>query len=302
MTEEGYSQIENKERMPGSVTVVTTTFYHKYGDKSEGTRGKVDTLRGDLALAMLQEAIDNNCQALVVDGGSPDLFIDKLKESGVITEIETEHGMSGSRRQAMRRGNKLERTKVIAWVEPEKVSFAKDCLTTAADPILDGRADIVIPKRDEEAWATYPPYQVDFEKRANKLWNQILREQGILPEEAEDLDVWFGPRLFKNDKRILELFTAKYEFIKRNIKLDKIVDPELWPNATFLPIIAAIIKGYRVVSVEVPYRHPTEQTAIEKDSQEFRRKRDVQLKNIITSTIHYIRLLQQNHKSRLHQT
>jgi len=166
----------------------------------------VDKIRGDLALASLNEAERKGFQILVVDGGSSSAFVDHLHEGEVQCKSQEEPGMSASRRQAIQQGSSLEGVEAVAWVEPEKVSFVRDCLSVAAAPILDGSADMVIPKRDKESWNTYPSYQADHEKRANRHWNSILRKSGILPEGVEDLDVWFGPRIFKNDSEILGLF------------------------------------------------------------------------------------------------
>lgn len=288
------------EPNPHSIGIATTTFYKNWypGDVQE--QNKVDKIRGNLAIQMLREATAKGFQIAVVDGGSSDAFRETLEEMGIITHAEQEKGMSGSRRQAFNEISRLEGVKVIVWAEPEKVSIARDCLPEAAMPILQGLADIVIPKRDTNAFATYPDYQKSYELRANHLYNEILRKHNLLPPDADDLDVWFGPRLLKNDPEILKLFLDKYEFDKRNLKLDEIVDPELWPNAIFLPVVAALKRGFRVKSVPVQYTHPSEQTEIETDSEAFRRKRDIQYKNNIVSTMHLVRLIENNPKSRLH--
>lgn len=288
-----------REIDPKSIALVTTTFYPKWSPEGDVS---VDKVRGNLNILMLNEAKRKGYRVVVVDGGSSSGFVDRLKEEGIAPIPETEHSMSGSRRQAFNEGSALEGVKVIAWAEPEKVSIARDCLPEAVRPILDGRADIVIPKRGEESLRTYPAYQVEYEQKANKLFNGILRKHGLLPEDVEDLDVWFGPRFFKNDPELISLFTDKYEFDKRKLELDEIVDPDLWANAIFIPIIAALKNGYRVESVTVPYRHPPEQTALEKDDEKFRRKRDIQLKNIITVAMHFVRNLEQNPKSRLRKS
>ena len=166
---------------------------------------------------------------------------------------------------------------------------------------LNNEADIVVPRRTDVSFKTYPDYQVRSEQKANRLWNDILRARGLLAKDSEDLDVWFGPKFFRNNPELVKLFLNKYEFIKGKTKLHKIVRPELWPNAIFLPVVAALHRGFRVKSVDVPYVHPSQQTAIEVDSPEFVRRRDVQRKNIIISTIHFIRLLEADprKKSRL---
>ena len=163
---------------------------------------------------------------------------------------------------------------------------------------MDGRADVVVPERDAEAWATYPKFQMEIEQEANRLWNEIMRKNGLLSPD-ENLDMWFGPKFFKNDPELVKLFMEQYQFDKRDLDLDKLVKPEMYSNALFFPVVQALADGRRVMSVPVPYRNPVAQTEFEKDSLEFRRKRDVQFKDIMTNTIHFIRMLKKNSKGRL---
>lgn len=276
---------------PQSIAIATTTFYPTWGP-GETESLSPDKVRGDLALDTIREALRKGFQVCVVDGGSSKGFRNAVSELGVGIVSEEEKGMSGSRRQTIETASYLEKAKVICWTEPEKVSIVRDCLPEAAMPILRGEADIVVPSRSDESFATYPKYQVKFEKRANRLWNNILRSRGLLPEDSPDIDAWVGPRFIRNHPLIIDLFLKRYSAVKGERKLDEITDPELWPDATFLPLVAALKQGYRVKSVQVPYRHPEVQTTTEEDSESFRRKRDVQRKNIIVSTIHYIRMLE----------
>ncbi|MCL5433125.1 MAG: hypothetical protein M1524_03375 [Patescibacteria group bacterium] len=294
--------IPEYEVNPRSIGIATATFYRNWYPGDVREENKNEKVRGDLALQMISESIGKGFQIAVVDGGSSEAFRHALTDMGITPHAEEEEGMSGSRRQAFKEVSKLDGVKVIAWAEPEKVSIVRDCLPEAALPILQGTADIVVPRRDAAAFSTYPDYQVMYEQRANNLWNTMLRNHNLLPESAEDLDVWFGPRLFKNEPGILNIFLTKYEFNKRETAFDKIINPELWPNALFLPVARALYRGLRVRSIPVNYRHPNVQTAIEKDSDEFRRKRDIQYKDIIVCTIHLIRALEDHSRSRLYTT
>lgn len=157
----------------------------------------------------------------------------------------------------------------------------------------------MVPRRDDEAFATYPDYQVEFEQTSDRLWNDILRRHHLLPKDAPDLDAWIGPRFFKNDPEIVELFKGKYEFVSETQSKLKQGAAELWPNALFLPLVAALHQGYRVKSVDVPYRHPAEQTANEQDSEAFREKRRVQQENILKTTVHFIRYLEDSPNARI---
>jgi len=262
----------------GVIAIATTTFYPDWNGDSgyEKTSQKV---RGDIALATIEEAKKHGYQLIVVDGGSSQAFKERLSSLGVEFSNQVELGMSSGRQQAFKEAADLKGVQVIVWTEPEELSIIRDCLPEAVVPILTGEADIVIPKREEKSFATYPSYQVEYEKRANRLWNAILRKQGLLPKHSEDLDVWFGPKFFKNSPEILELFLAKYEFKKGERALDS---------------------RLKVTGVKVRYVHPKEQTAIELENiAEFSKKRDIQFKDIIVTTIHFIRLLRHDTKSRL---
>ena len=281
--------VELKEINPKAIAIATTTFYPDWRP-SQMDRSVV-SVRGEIAIGFVHEVVSRGYQIIVIDGGSSDDFRPKIAEFGVSIQPEQQRGMSASRRQSYREASNLPGVQVICWTEPEKVSFVRDCLPQAAAPILNDSADIVVPKREEAALATYPDYQVDFEMRSNNLWNAILRARHLLPGDVEGIDICFGPKLFRNDPDIVELFMRRFKLLNVSRALDKILDPELWHGAVTFPVITALHEGKRVVNIEVPYRHPMEQTEVEIDSDELRRKRDIQYKNLIVLTIQYAKLL-----------
>lgn len=126
-----------------------------------------------------------------------------------------------------------------------------------------------------------------------------MRKHDLLPPNAENLDVWFGPRLIRNDPHMVGLFLDQYKFDRGNSKLDQIVDPFVYANSLFFPITTALRDGLRVSSAVVSYRYPLSQTQMENEDINFRRKRDIQYKNIIIATMHLIRMLENNPKARL---
>ncbi|MBW3538311.1 hypothetical protein KY386_02345 [Candidatus Parcubacteria bacterium] len=283
------------------IGVATATFYPNWEPGGVDENASVDKVRGDLALKAISAAVANGYQVVVVDGGSSEAFMRAVRDLGADIQDELERGMSASRRQAFEAVSGLDGVKVICWTEPEKVSMTQDCIAEAVQPILNGEADIVVPRRDDAAFATYPDYQANFEKTSNHVWNDILRRHNLLPADAPDIDAWIGPRFFRNDQEIVELFKGRYEFISETQSGLKQDAPELWPNALFLPLVSALHKGYRVRGVDVPYRHPTEQAANEKDSDVFRQKRATQQENILKTTIHFIRYLEENPNARIAQ-
>jgi glycosyltransferase involved in cell wall biosynthesis len=294
------------EYRPGNERVgIATTTQHRGWQPIEAVpleerATNTDLVRGDLSLATITEALNQGYNVVVVDGGSSDAFLEALASTGAIVQAEskTDPGMSGSRRQAFKAVSKLA-VKVICWTETEKLSMVRDCLAEPVRMILDDEADLVIPSRDDEAFATYPDYQVGFEKESNFFWNKILRRHGLMDVDAPDLDAWIGPRIFKNQSELVDLFLNKYAFARdrgrtEGKKLAK-DSPDLWSNAIFLPVMAAMAKNYRVAGVNVPYRHPEAQTRNETDSPKFLEKREKQQRSILTTTVHFARLLESGH-------
>jgi hypothetical protein len=298
---------ETKETIePGSVAILTTTAYAKWypGEvDKDGELGTVsDKIRGDLAIRLLKEAKQQGFQLSVVDGSNNEAFRGALTAAGINWQAEEEHSMSGSRRQALRGAAGLPGAKYLVWTEPEKVSMIEDDLVMkAVEMIGRGEADIVIPKRSEASKKTYPKFQIDSEMKANDGINRLLVSRALLKPEEADLDWMIGPRIFRNDEKLAGLFTEKYEFASNNpnpkdklVALQGMIKTEFWSNFTFFPVAAALAQGYRVRSLEVDYRHPAEQTALERDTKEFNDKRVAQRVGILTGMVYLLDQLTEN--------
>lgn len=275
-----------------SIAITTATYYPKWYPGKSSTH-EIDKVRGDLALKMLSSARSKGFQIIVVDGTDNKEFREALIRIGVHPLAESQKGMSASRQQAFKEASKLEKIQVICWVEPEKVSIVTDCLPTAVFPILEGTTDAIVPRRNRKLFKkTYPDYQFRFEQESNRIWNDLLKKYGLRSNDDPELDVWFGPKFFRNDAQIVSCFTDQYSFkADPNSNLNKTIQPELWANAVFFPVISALHKGYRVMDLEVPYKHPKEQTNAEQDNEEIRKKRKFQQKNIILASEFFIRML-----------
>lgn len=285
---------------PKSIVVVTGTFYPSwYPGKVRGELTS-DKLRGDLALRAFEAAKIQKFRIVLVDEGSPKEFLDEAAKLGVQYEIEQVPSTQGSaRRQGLQMVQNLSEVKIICETEPEKISVVRDCLKIAAKPIAQNEADIVVPKRSDENFQTLPEYQARAEKRANKMYNQILRAHNLLRLKDPDIDFWFGVRVFANRPEVVDLFKKRYEFTPDERALHKIVRPDTYSNPLEFPIVNALHEGLRVKSVEVNYVHPKEQTKFEEGKEEFNRKRDIQRRTIITELLHFIRYLEESPKSRI---
>lgn len=146
------------------ISIATATFYknwHPYTPELSP-----DKVRGDLAIQFAKTAVDKGFSVTVVDAGSPSTFKENLEQVGAHVYTEVDRGMSGSRRQALTEASRVPGSKVLAWIEPEKVSLVRDALPQAAEPLLQGKADIVVPARNDQAFATYPFQQAAFEFRS----------------------------------------------------------------------------------------------------------------------------------------
>ena len=300
-------QKETEKLTPYDIGIATTTIYPTWEPLPEDSTRNVDDIngvRGDLALQTIKKAVENGFQIVVIDNPKSSVAFKQALEALAVDQPnlhiyqeEDISTMSAGRRQAMKDVSALD-VKVIAWTEPEKISMI-DNLMQSAQSLLTEDVDIVVPKRDEIAFSTYPTYQADWEKRANTEFNRLLRNHGLLPDDTEDLDAWIGPRLIKNNLNILKLFLHTWELEQTDPKADNgKLDPELWPNAIFLPLVAALWRDKllgqapRVKSVAIDYRHPAEQTRIEKDSDMLQAKREQQFKNIIGATEALIHVFQ----------
>ncbi len=287
-------------RIVEQVGIATATLYPGwYTGETEDGVVSADKLRGDLALQTIAAATSQGFRIVTIDGGSSDEFLSALASTDAIVEKQDQEGMSVGRQQAFDTVSDLEGVEVVCWVEPEKVSLVTEGIIDPALSILNDEADIVVPKRDDNAFATYPAFQRDYEQESNRLFNGILRRHGVYPEDAPDIDAWFGPRFFKNTPEVKALFMANYEY-KSEVQSGMAQDSMgLWPNALFLPLAAALKRGLRIKSVPVNYVHPAEQTELEQQNAQYVDKRSFQQKNILTAVIHFLRYLEQDRSARI---
>lgn len=287
---------------PTKVSIITTTFYSRWRPgELQWHPGELvtpevsDKVRGDLAIQTICAGADRGVKVIVVDGTGDLPFrkaSQRLDKRKISIHNEVDKGMSPSRQQGFRIAYAMPDGTAFLWTEPEKVSLVKrheddaDCLEPLMIPIIQNLADMTIPFRNDESFATYPDYQADYEQESNRRWNDLLETEGVLPPGHARFDVWKGPRGWHRD--ITGLFLRKYRSTDPDARL---VKPEEYFNAIFLPVITALVESKRVLSIQVPYRHPEIQKAIEQGSREFREKRKYQQESILETTREYLALL-----------
>lgn len=291
--------VKESEVDPGKVAVVTATLYPSWYQGHPHEPLTADKLRGDLALQTLAAAKATGFRIALVDGGSSQLFHQALEGLGINFEKEESSlglGQGSSRRQALEIARAIPGVEVLCQTEPEKVHFVANSLISLSAPILREEADIVVPQRDQESFATYPKYQARTEIRANRLYNKILRKYGLLLDNSPDIDFWFGVRLLANKPEIVDEFERVFllTYYDPEDTIDHLlssVRPDAYSNPLFFPVLTALEKGIRIKSVPIHYEHPENQTRFEEGNDEFDRKRDFQRRIIIRELIYLLRIL-----------
>ncbi len=276
-----------------AVAIALITYYPKWYVGKLKKISNTDKVRGDLALEFIQKAINLGYQVVAVDGHSSKSFLKQLNQFSELKIIKRRgHKRSPAKRQAFKAASNLSEVKVIIATEAEKVSLI-DFLEVLVKPVLEEKVDIVVPKRQDDLFReTYPDYMYESEMEGNKLCNEQLKLSGILPKDANELDLFFGPRVFKNDKKVLALFLRKFLFSKEHF-LGEYFDPEELANTQFSPVIIALKKGFKVKSVTVPFSYPKVQKENESIGarEAFEGKRGSQRMGLLLELMHLLNYL-----------
>ncbi|MDP3685263.1 MAG: hypothetical protein Q8R32_00340 [bacterium] len=214
----------------GRIWVATTT---RYDDENE--------VRTQLALSMVQAARTLGIRAVTADRSSNPRIAELLTSEGAEVIREKDGATMGAgRRQALAYVKHLAAPDdAIVWMEPEKAPLVQ-FLPNVCALILSGEADIVVPARTEEGFASYPRVQVLAEQCGNAIFERCT---------GSALDVWFGPRAMNHRG-------AEYILAYRGEYGDR------W-DAVFVPLLRALKNGLRVTGCTVGYAHPSEQARAE---------------------------------------
>ncbi len=263
------------------IAIVLITSYPNWYEGKLRSIKDTDKIRGDLALKSISKAREKGYTVVVGDWQTPQSFhIEVRKIPGTILIKRRFSKASPGKRQVLKRVRMISGIKVIALTEPEKTSIIENCMSFIIEPILEGRADIVIPKRNEELFKkTYPSFQYASETEGNRTYNEELIAHKLIALDDNSLDMFFGPSVFVNNEEIFSLFVKRYHFtLNDKSKHHQLFDAEDSSNANFFPIVQALRKGYKVLSIEVPFEYPILQRQNEErgDKQFFMNKRRIQ--------------------------
>lgn len=252
--------------MATRLIVVAPTFYRSPNDT-----------RYRLGVEACRNAAEHEIQLLLVDASPSEFIRDELRRagSGFVTVIEqTSRGKKGA---ALREGIqkalfKLEEENdskekgtiddkaVIAFQELEKVDMFRHWKKIVSRIVSSSSiADIVVPYRDDASFReTYPIEQYHCEKFAN-LYLDSLGSQIGMPS----IDWTIGPVAFRSS---LATWWLKY------------AEGEMW-DAQLVPIVNCFVQDKaKIVSVDIPYRHPSSMKIEEEGNPAFNEKRLHQIK------------------------
>lgn len=285
----------NIEFDASSVAIAAITSYPRWYRGKLRSITHTDKIRGDLALEMVKISKEFGYQVIIVDWQSPKTF---CKQFNSIPEVALIRRRSEKRavgkRNALKKAAKLPGVKVIVFTEPEKVSLVKS-LPIMIEPIFKGEADIVVPKRNDELFKkTYPNFQYESEMEGNNTYNEALKSHKLIGLN-DNFDMFFGPRAFSNTKPVVSLFMKRYRFsITHSLFPKWYFDAEELSNTNFFPIVAALKKGFKVKSIEVPFEYP----ALQKQNEDsglkdlFIEKRRSQRIGLIIELLHFVGFLE----------
>ncbi|MDP2638056.1 MAG: hypothetical protein Q8P26_03275 [Candidatus Levybacteria bacterium] len=271
----------------GSVAVTTITYYPKWYKGALKSIKHTDKIRGDLALEFIGKGSSLGYKMIVVNGGSPKTFSKELSRIKDILVVKRRgKKRSPGKRMGIKIASKLPEIKIIVISEAEKVSLITDCIRQIVSPIINNISDIVVPKREKSLFkSTYPDYMVESEIEGNRIYNEILVSNNLRKPGEEDLDMFFGPRALRNDKKIVSMFMKKY-----NIFSSEYFNSEEWSNTLYFPIVHALSKRLRVDSVTIPFAYPKIQKENENASAEdvFIEKRRAQRMGLVIELLHFM--------------
>jgi len=296
--------MENKKN--NSIALVGSTYFPKWYKGKLKSLVHTDKIRGDIALQTMLKAKELGIWAVVCDGGSTKTFLKELSLTNnpklKVIRLATSK-RSPNKRRAIFTAAQNPDVKVIILTELEKLSLIADCLSKIVNPILEGNADVVIPRREDALFKkSYPLYMYDSEVEGNTLYNEELRSHELWGMNEDDLDVFFGPRVFRNNRELLLSLFRMYRAKRVKSLLHQFVfDLEEYSNAQFFPVVQALKKGKKVVGVTIPFEYPRlqKENELKGNLDYFIEKRKFQKLTIIVELMHFMGYLDHKRKTRI---
>lgn len=222
--------------------VVTTTLY--------GIE-QADMIRFELACQMLNQAKSNGHPVVVLDGSLPNMHETLRKTGGKLVYPLTVQGMGPGRRLAFFYALSYlhielgQHDGIVLWTEPEKPGIVASIDKIVA-PIVRGVANVVIPKRRQANFLTYPLWQTEIEREYNTVYERETGRTGFDPA--------FGPVAFRaSTLQKLLLWNPASVGV-----------PDNYLNHWF----PMLVRNDRVTTVEVDCPYPPAQRRVEEENKD----------------------------------
>lgn len=271
--------MDNNTNRYSFVAIAVSTYYPTWYKGELQSIQDTDKVRGDLALEFAKIGSEMGLHLVITDGASSLDFQEALSSIQHITVLRRDKlKRSPARRAAIIEASRLSGIKVIIITEPEKTSLLMDCLSFIINPLVKEEADFIISRRDTELTkATYPLFQVASEIEANRAYNALLREKGLLTT-SQDLDFYFGSSAFVNNPTIISLYMHKFALKLEDSPIpEEFTDPEEYSDTLLFPIVFGLKEKIKIKSIDVPFRYPPLQRSNEEANKEvFVEKRKMQ--------------------------
>lgn len=252
----------------------------KYGQTSDSK--DITQMRGNLFMDTAALATEKGLPYFVADGtSSPDFKAGLSSQSSVHV---LERAFDNQTFAFLSSLDQIDRSiKTIISLQGEKTDILYHADAIAA-PINEGRADLVIPRRNERLFkATYPDYMYESETMANSVFNSALDAAGL--KDAEEFyDMFLGVIAWKHTPEIESKIFAPYILSGANkdtftYGLHRYVSPGVY----VFYITSALASGLRVQSVEIPfdYGKQKENEILPENREIFTKKRIAQRRGIL---------------------
>jgi hypothetical protein len=221
--------------------------------------------RFKLACRTITNAIAEGHAVAVVDG-SPDPEITRhFTQLGARVFPQLHKGLGPAKQQSFFHAVQIcNENNFAAVLADEAEKDLAEFVPVMLQPILNQKVQIVVPERTYEGWNSYPEFQRDSEREANREFAHVT---------GELYDIFFGPVMFIPSSVVAGYFLAP--------EWSRLGYPNTYTQ--HLSVLQAIFsKKIRIQSVRIEFRYPEIQKEEEETSlkEEMLEKRAAQLKTL----------------------
>ncbi len=195
------------------------------------------------------------------------------RQTGVQTMQMENQNTGATRRAALSAALALvpeEGPSALVWSEPEKIEIGK-FLKIITQPVLEGAADLIIPRRAD--MASYPSWQVSWEATGNAMCSTVL---------GQEFDYFFGPRVL--NKRAASYF-LNYPGTQQV--------SDAW-DCVYSPLVDCKYAGLKFGEVVIDFSYPSVQRDAEREDMSMLPRRTKTLDLIVRELVQRKLFLEQH--------